>query len=137
MSLEPWSEKYSVGLKLIDEQHKELINITLELSEGKKQNYDKIHLEEILDRLLAYVNLHFTTEEELLRIYEYPGYEEHKKSHHRFSSKVATLDKEFHSGDLELMGSVVLFLENWVKNHIQGDDKAWSEFITSKISDNE
>lgn len=135
MVLKPWSSDYSVGLKLIDEQHKELIKLTLELSAGKKNQLAQEQIKDILTRLVTYINVHFTTEEELLRIYEYPAYDAHKNSHRAFADKVASLMKNFEAGEMDLMRLVTDFLELWVSTHIQQEDKQWSLFIKSKIAD--
>ncbi|NPA36709.1 MAG: hemerythrin family protein [Chlorobi bacterium] len=79
-----------------------------------------------------YINYHFNTEETLLREYGYPDLEKHKLEHKMFVSKVEEFENRFNSGKLVLSLEITGFLKSWLKDHIQGADKDYSKFLTTK-----
>ena len=81
-----WDDRYSVGIQLIDDQHKELIKLTNRLyidcltgGEGT-QDYFKFALRRTMD----YIEYHFSSEEQLLEKMRYPDRQNHKKQHEDF-----------------------------------------------------
>ena len=79
-----------------------------------------------------YAALHFKIEEEYFRLYKYPNYESHKKKHDSFVEKVADVEKRFNDGKLILSFEITTFLKDWIKEHIQGTDKEYSDFLIGK-----
>jgi hemerythrin-like metal-binding protein len=86
----------------------------------------------ILQKLDTYVKIHFTTEEEVMRIYGYGDYEEHKKMHIKFSEKVAAFTNFYHDDKSFLFDSVYNYLKGWLITHIQGEDRKMGPFLNAK-----
>ena len=67
-----WTDKYASGSSLVDEQHKELfrrVNLLLaSCDEGK----GKLEVQRTLEFIREYVQFHFSTEEQLMRKYNFP-----------------------------------------------------------------
>jgi len=125
-----WDKSLSIDIHLIDEQHKELIDLVNKLkAASERQDEDPNLVSSALTMLVSYANTHFTTEEEVMRIYDYPGYEEHKKVHEKFKEKVTTLVKDYEEGEMMLMNTVLHFLEHWVEHHIKGMDKQFAPHV--------
>jgi len=62
-----WSPDYSVNIKTIDDQHRELVNILNRLFVAvSKREGDKV-IAGILDALMSYTQTHFALEERLMR----------------------------------------------------------------------
>jgi hemerythrin len=62
-----WSDKYSVGIKTIDSQHQELVNIINRLFDAvTNHEADKV-INSILDALMDYTKTHFALEELLMQ----------------------------------------------------------------------
>ncbi|MEQ1630208.1 MAG: bacteriohemerythrin, partial [Gallionella sp.] len=78
-----WSEKYSVNIKAIDEQHKELVNILNRLFVAVSKREGDLVIAAILDALINYTQTHFALEERLMSQAKYkdlvPHIAEHKK----------------------------------------------------------
>ena len=56
-----WNDKtMSLGIPLIDEQHKELLNIINQLSTSVYSNTQKKDIFMIINKLIDYANFHFT-----------------------------------------------------------------------------
>ena len=81
MSTIKWSDEYSVGVKQIDDQHKNLVDLINRLFDAMSLGKGKEVLGGVFDELKKYTIIHFQTEERLMVVYGYPDYEAHKKSH--------------------------------------------------------
>jgi hemerythrin len=128
----PWTEDLSVGLQEIDEQHKILINLINRLfNEAILKRADKAIIAEIIDELIQYTIVHFTVEESLFRIFDYPEGEDHQIHHDQLKKEVIKFRKKFAEGtpiDIELMG----FLKKWITQHIMVDDQKYTPFFLEK-----
>jgi len=128
----PWSEELSVGLQEIDEQHKILIGLINRLfSQAILHTADKATLSGILEELIQYTIIHFSVEESLFRIFDYPDAENHQVHHNQLKQEVLNFKKKFEGGTpivIELMH----FLKKWISNHIMMDDKKYTPFFLEK-----
>ena len=126
-----WQHTYSVGIKLIDEQHMELINLTNRLFKscmaGKEQS-NKAFLD-IIPEAVDYINYHFGTEEKVMERVYYPDYARHKKEHELFVREVFSKVEDFNSGKILTPLSFVYFLKDWVLHHIAVSDKKVGEHL--------
>lgn len=72
-----WSEKFSVGVREMNQQHQQLIKmLNLLIS---TQGTTNTHSEMVSDTLLAmtrYAQAHFKAEENLMEAYGFPGFDE-------------------------------------------------------------
>ncbi|MDR1128795.1 MAG: bacteriohemerythrin [Treponema sp.] len=126
-----WDDAYSVGVKLIDDQHKELIRMTNELSLGcqKGGSEAEIYFMKVIQGAVKYVKTHFTTEEIIMDRLKYPEYLEHKKQHEEFVAEVLKDVKAFEAGGKLVPLEFAQFLQKWVLNHIAKSDKRWGNFF--------
>ena len=132
MALLNWSEKYSVNIKAIDEQHMKLIAIMNKLHEAMLKKKSKIIMGDILKELLDYTYEHFSYEEALLKKYDYPSYDEHKRTHGEMSQKVHKLYVDHQAGQEIVSRDFMDFLKNWLADHILGNDQLYKEFLHSE-----
>lgn len=129
-----WDEQYSLGIKSIDDQHKELINIIGTLSdlltsaiEGQ-DIYDP--MTEIITSLTNYTIYHFNYEEELFAKYGYEDAAAHTKEHKNLIDEIENLDFEAIDEDQIVYGKKILrFLLSWVFKHISGTDFLYKDFL--------
>lgn len=127
-----WSEKYSVGIREIDEQHKKLIGMIGQLHEAMRQGKGKQVLGDVLGNLIQYTRTHFAAEERIMKANGYPDYESHKAKHEKMTNKVATIYKDYQDGKASITMEVMSFLENWLSKHILGTDMQYSPFLKGK-----
>ena len=131
-----WQGAYSVGIKLIDEQHMELIKLTNKLfvsclmdqERSKKTFMNTIH--EVVD----YVGYHFGTEEKIMERVHYPGMAQHKSEHVEFVEFVrVVLSKveDYTAGKVRTPLAFVYFLRDWVLNHIAYSDKKMVGYLVA------
>ena len=126
-----WSDKYSVGINLIDTQHRELVSLTNELyracftSEAGLGDVFK----EAMHRMVEYVKYHFTAEMKLLEKIRFPDCNNHKKQHDELVKKILETVKEFSGGKKFVPNNFVRTLEDWIFGHIAVSDKIYAAFV--------
>jgi hemerythrin len=132
MSFLEWKDELSVGISVIDKQHKELVNTINELHSAMSMGKGKEHLNEVLKKLTDYTKEHFKAEEGYMTKYGYPDYDAHKKEHNLFVEKVENFKRDFGLGKLLVSLEVMSFLRDWLVNHIANTDKKYTGFFNSK-----
>ena len=126
-----WDDRYSVGIPLIDDQHKHLIELTNELyaccigGEAEVQSCFRDAIRGAVD----YVKYHFAAEEKILENLRYPGIAAHKKEHESFVIKILEDVKDFEGGKKFVPNIFVRFLRDWILAHIAVEDKKYADFI--------
>ena len=124
-----WKESYSVGSKIIDNQHKQLIemlNILYSSYEDKAQSHVIIL---IIIKLTDYVSLHFRTEERYFDQTNYEHKDEHKKEHAVFIEQINIFKEKFDEGKANLTQEMMNFLKEWLNEHILISDKKYIETL--------
>lgn len=120
----PWSDEYSVGVKLIDNDHRELFETVNELHAEIESTPSPQKMREITDRLTRYAQEHFEREEHLMAEYHYPHLTQHRQRHHDFIRMVYAIRKiELECPDRLDPQRLLDFLEGWLRRHILKEDK--------------
>jgi len=128
-----WSEKISVGIQEIDEQHKQLVELINRLFDAMTTGKEKVQVaKEILNELTQYTIVHFSVEESLFRIFDYPDYEQHCEKHNSLREKVAEINAKVQQGERMITPELLTFLKKWITNHIMVEDKAYSPFFLER-----
>jgi hemerythrin len=132
MAVMQWNANLSVGVAVIDNQHQRLLAQINELSEAMKQGKGKEVLGKTLTNLISYTVTHFQTEEKYFDLFRYPEASIHKREHVAFVKKVSDFKEGFEKGKLSVTIELMDFLSDWLKDHIQGTDKKYSQFFNAK-----
>ena len=130
-----WDPKFALGIPLIDEQHKHLVELCNKLytevmeSRAKYGNNNNILWQNALDGTLKecvnYVTTHFSSEEKLTLHVGYEQYSEHKSRHEEFTIKILETAKGFNSMSFSDAIKFCIFLYDWVLSHIAHEDKLY------------
>jgi hemerythrin len=131
MAVIDFSDDLSVGIRKIDEQHAKLIELMGELDDAIRSKQASELVEDILTSLFHYAQVHFATEEELFKRYEYPELELHELEHHKFIARVHALQEKYDMNRPGLSLELLDFISNWVLNHIKLTDKRYSTHLNS------
>ncbi len=132
MSLISWSEQLSVGIDSIDDQHKKLINMINALDDALAEGRADDVLQKIFDGLTVYTVKHFSYEEDLFALYNYPETQDHNKEHQALIEEVKSLQKKMKEGDFMIGIEVMSFLKLWLTNHILKTDMAYAPYLKMK-----
>jgi len=125
-----WSSSYSVGIKLIDEQHKGLLQFVNDIFNHATGNQweELAFFKDAIRQAATYVKIHFATEERYMKATKYPGYIEHKKEHEAFIVNVLKSAKDYEAGKRLTLMHFGHYLKDWVLSHIALMDKKYSEY---------
>lgn len=127
-----WSDKLSVTIDSVDEQHKELVRMVNELNAAMGVGQADAVIGEILKDLISYTTTHFAHEEKLMRTHNYQGYEKHQMEHADLVDKVSDLNKKLETGKSRINIEVMMFLKKWLTSHIQDSDKEMGLYLSTK-----
>ena len=121
-----WSPEYSVNIKTIDDQHRELVNILNRLFIAVSRREGDTAIAGILDALLCYTQTHFALEERLMQQANYRDYEAHKQEHNKLIAQLDQLCRKHLLEEKPIYFEMMSFLKTWLKEHIQGVDRKYS-----------
>ena len=126
-----WSDSYAMGIKVIDEQHKGLLDFVNELFAHSTGNVEKERawFKDVIQQAVDYINAHFSTEERFMKATFYPGYAEHKKAHDEFTHTVINAVKDFESGRRLVLEKFAYFLRDWILTHVAVMDKQYTNYF--------
>jgi hemerythrin len=124
-----WSDELSVGIQEIDEQHKVLVSLLNEMHDAIHERHGREASIRILKRLTEYTKIHFAVEESLMRIFDYPGYEEHKKQHEQLIQEILDLEYKIIEEEHAISFQLLHFLKMWLTKHILESDMDYGPFF--------
>ncbi|MDH5189937.1 MAG: bacteriohemerythrin [Gammaproteobacteria bacterium] len=124
-----WSDDFSVSISEIDDQHKIIIGLINEVDEAAHASEEHEKLAHVLSELIDYTKAHFAVEESLMRIFKYPGYDEHKQKHEKLIERVIHFQDQFNRGNTLVAKELHYFLQDWLIKHIQGTDREYTPFM--------
>ncbi len=124
-----WDLSFSVGVTILDEQHKQIINmINLLLANSKTDVHSEV-VSDLLNKMMEYANNHFDTEELLLEKYAYPGLSAQKHDHEVYCLKVVDLCKNTMKCNTSVPEELLQYLTKWWINHILNSDMKYKFFL--------
>jgi hemerythrin-like metal-binding protein len=124
-----WLPEYSVHIKTIDDQHRELVNILNRLFIAVSKREGDKAIAGILDALMSYTQKHFALEERLMREANYRDLEPHMEEHRKLIEQLDTLCKKHLIEEKAIYFEMMGFLKTWLKEHIQGVDTKYSSSL--------
>jgi len=124
-----WDDSYSTGIPRYDEQHKVLIRMVNDLHDAMQQKRTKEAVGQILRSLADYTVTHFADEEKVFAQTGYPDEANHKVIHKKLVDQVVDFIGKFQSGEAVLSQDLLSFLQDWLINHIKGEDKKYGPHL--------
>ncbi|MEE8393412.1 MAG: bacteriohemerythrin [Rhodospirillales bacterium] len=137
MSYVSWNEKFSTGIKRIDEDHMGLFDLVDQFHEAYASGRGFNELDPVFEELMAYTERHFSYEEKMLEDAGYPDIETHREGHEHLKGEVENLYRRYKEGertdtDSDLCLEILSFLSNWLHFHILEEDMNYREFLKEK-----
>jgi hemerythrin len=124
-----WDEDLNVGVKAIDIEHHQLALILGRLLRGLTGACN-VDLAKNLEALAEKTASHFSQEEHLLRLTDFPQSGAHEREHVGFLKRIFEIQAGFHAGHAgALTASAVEELRDWLEQHIKNSDKAFSSYL--------
>jgi len=127
----PWSDEYSVGIRLIDNDHRELFSVVNDLHALQEEDAPIDQLRDITNRLTRYAQEHFEREEHLMAEYKFPGLNAHRQKHHDFVRMIYAIRKiELECPKRLDLSKLLDFLVGWLRRHILNVDREYITFLS-------
>lgn len=127
-----WSNELSVGVPLIDEQHKTLIQIANGLINAVAKGSGPRVIKNVVRRLREYTVFHFNSEEELMRDVHYLKRGEHSREHRRLKEQVKRYQRVLYERKDLKAEDVANFLKLWLLKHILEMDMELARHVREK-----
>jgi hemerythrin len=127
-----WKEEYSVGIQVIDDDHKKLISLLNQFISAYDYAMSESYEKDALNNLIDYTKYHFSREEQLMKEHEFPGFEAHKALHVAMFSKVEYFVELYEKQGHNALQEISDFLSKWLINHINGTDKEYSQYLNDR-----
>jgi hemerythrin len=133
MSLLRWTQDYSIGVAAFDAEHMQLMAMANGLYEAILSGTAEDTLNTVFERLVRFTETHFSAEEEMFRLTNFPEAGTHTESHERLKEQVLAFREHVGKVDRTLLAiEVTKFLKQWFVEHIQGDDRVFGRFLNTK-----
>lgn len=117
----PAGRDLAVGHDVVDGEHGVQLQLVEALQASLGSGADRGHAEELLDRLMVFTDMHFGSEELLMRLHSYPRYGLHVDEHRRLLESLREIHARIHRGDRP--AELVDELRRWLVGHISGMDR--------------
>ncbi len=124
-----WKDRYNIGYKYIDAQHRVLLDLLNELIDLIDAGGSPAGVSSIFQRLCSYALTHFTNEERYLRAVGYPGLAQQETEHATFVNQLLAFDQSYDPSDPRLLEETRSFLQHWYLDHILRSDMAYASFV--------
>ena len=122
-----WTEAFSVGVPLLDQQHQKLVELINRLLAFDDADASESYHNVLYD-LLSFAKLHFQTEETLMRMHRYPGLAAQVEEHAGYLDKLKDFGADVRDGVIDVRGLNV-YLRAWWIEHIVESDMAYRPFF--------
>ena len=121
-----WNEAFMVQVPSMDSQHLGLFEAMNRLYQAVLDKSPAQLRKQRLDELLKLATQHFADEERVMEQAGYPELRRHKQEHARLLAELDTLMQRNGTDDEEFNMELLVFLKNWLLNHISKVDKQYS-----------
>ncbi len=129
-----WNDGLSLGVKMIDNDHKRLLEIINELSIAISGNKTKEVIDDVFSDLEKYAMEHFHREESFIKKHNSSQLDKHILEHESFKVKIPELKTKLLK-DNSAAQDVVLYLIDWLFEHILIEDALALESISEYKTD--
>ena len=120
-------EEYYIGIKQIDEEHKELFKIAQSAYDVLSDEFipDKFdHIVTIINELKEYAKFHFASEEAYMKKIGHKKLFSQIVDHEQFMEKVNSIDfEQVDKNQTEMLLDILSFIGDWLSQHILEKDK--------------
>jgi hemerythrin-like metal-binding protein len=124
-----WDQSLSVGINVIDEHHRYLFDLTNDLFDVVKAKRGAREVARILKALDQYARVHFRAEERMMESHSYAALDQQLHQHEKFENKLKGFYDELHRNPLTTPFDVLIYLRDWLIQHIRVEDAKLSELV--------
>ncbi len=127
-----FSEVDTLGIEIIDAQHRRFYEILGRLVAARASGRGHQAVLLALDDMVTYVDEHFGTEERYMQEFGYDGYAAHRQLHAAFVRKIMATHQNLRQGVDGLDGDLIAYLGDWFTAHIRHEDPKYADLFRAK-----
>lgn len=127
-----WDKSFSVGVRELDEQHKQIIIMVNTLIEMNNTKVDSEIISDTLTKMTQYAIGHFEKEEQYMLEYGYPEYSFQRSQHQEFKRKTVNFCMETMVHNVTVPLEIFTYLRSWWTNHILKEDLKYEKFFNER-----
>lgn len=130
-----WDESMSVGVGVLDNDHKRLLEMFNGLLRTGVSTKSKDDLIPLIEGLRDYTDVHFRREEAFMERHGFPDLEAHRAAHRYFVDEVEKLAGDLGGGQTMMLRiDLILLLKEWLIEHIQTTDKQYQPYMAGETA---
>ncbi len=130
-----WSREVECGVKILDEQHRELFRIGRDIEQLLTNNCTNVTNAQLLDivrSLRDYASYHVYTKEMLMKKYRYPKYFIHRKSLYALEKSILSIDMdELGRNPVKVLTQLKEDLQKFLYDHILIEANELGRYLNS------
>jgi len=126
MAIFKWYKMYSVNNNELDEHHRTLFAIFNRMYDSSFRCESAHCMDPIIEELISYSNNHFSAEEQHMKDIGYKEINKHILEHTDFTQRTLQLKQVADKNVPKASKELIVYLRNWLINHIIFEDKKYS-----------
>ncbi len=115
----------------IDNEHRVQLGMLKALCDAVEASESAAKIHEILNQLTAYSELHFMSEELLMRMYAYPDYDDHVHDHEAMTERLNQILRRYAAGQDNMALNTAKEMREFLLGHINSRDQALTEYLAT------
>lgn len=132
-----WTQKMSVGVPELDDDHQGLLAVINELAAQSEGDADAAAMRRTVNWLLRYAQTHFAREHAVMTSCGFPMLSAHIDEHRRFVERVqqaiAALDSDPKGAAADIRDNLLSYLQRWWRQHILREDMKYRPFAEQNL----
>ena len=132
MPIVEWNNSFTIGVEPFDEHHKHLVHLLNNSYDAFVLGVPTGKLAATLNELFEYASYHFASEKIWMLEHSYPKLEEHLEEHNFFVQRLKEIQEDYRQGNSSASLDIVVFLKDWLIDHILKSDAEYSNFISTQ-----
>ena len=125
----PWDASLLTGHPGVDADHERLVSLYNKFEEAVCAGKKKDVVEALLVELADYTMSHFIPEERAMVRHNFSDYRAHKAQHDGLLNRLSELIGDLENGSSEIVDETLVFLRNWITDHLMVWDRAFADFV--------
>ncbi|MDO8991377.1 MAG: bacteriohemerythrin [Sideroxyarcus sp.] len=130
-----WTEQFKLGIEVIDQQHRQIMDYVNQLEDALGNGKPQKVVSKLIATLVDYTIFHFGFEEDLLEKAGYPYLKPHQKSHATFAKRIADFRDRYDAGE-DVSKDVDALLSMWAFDHLKHDDSDYVGVVVEFLRQN-
>lgn len=119
----------AVGVESVAGEHDIQLQLLGAVERAVSEGFEFDEVMSLLDQLIAYTDVHFHSEEVMMRFFAFPQYEAHRAEHAELMEEVRTMRDQFQNQDRSGLLEAVAALRSWLEQHLDGMDRGLITFL--------